>query len=58
VLMEVVNRVLLLVACVLIVFCFWFTRLGCECDESEMEVMRGVVVATSGETKIFFPGGR
>jgi hypothetical protein len=29
------------------VFCFWFTRLGCEYDGYEMEVMRGVVVATN-----------
>jgi hypothetical protein len=44
--MEVVNRVLLHVARVLIAYCFWFTRLGCECDGSKMEVMRGVVCAT------------
>jgi hypothetical protein len=30
---------------VVIVFCFWFMRLGCECDGSEKEVMRGGMVA-------------
>ncbi|KAK2458693.1 hypothetical protein QL285_005823 [Trifolium repens] len=45
--MEVVNHVLFTVVRVLIVFYFWFTRLGCECDGSEMEVMRRVVVTTA-----------
>jgi hypothetical protein len=45
--MEVVNRVLFPVVRVLIVLCFWFMRLDGECDRSEMEVMKGVVVATT-----------